>query len=170
MSKITEEQIRNIVENTKTLRDNFKKCALYDYTDLTFSVLGKTPFRDDMCICREGSLVISPQLLFSPNSSSYSIDEIAEQENIVIEARILFLNNYKLQFNEHPVKRFKKSIANVGDEISAAYDQTVKAAWSVIETPDVNLWRLSLMQYISTKVFLKRSENGGHNRLQNFWN
>ena len=170
MAKINEEQIRNIAENTRIIQDNFKKCPIYDYTDLTFSVLGKTPFRDDMCICREGSLIVSPQLLFSPNISNYTIDEIAEQENTVIEARILFLNNYKLQFNEHPVKRFKKKISDIGEEISTEYERTVKSAWAVIETPEVSLWRLSLLHYISIKSFIKKNDGGGHNRLQNFWN
>ncbi len=170
MPKITEEQIQNIITNTRIIRDNLKRCEIYDYTELHFCVLGKTPFRDDMCICRNGSLVVSPQLLFTPNNFNYSLDDLAEEDNSVIEARILFLNNYKLQFSEHPVQRYKKSLNDVAEEVSNNFELNESAStWAVIETPNVNLWRLSLMHYISLRSFI-RKQGGGNNRLSNFFN
>lgn len=170
MSKVTREDLLNIVENTEIVRDNFKMCALYDFTELQFSVIGKTPFRDDMCICRDGLTTISPQLLFTPNTLQHNIDEIAEEDKIIIEARILFFNNYKLQFNEHPVKRFKKELKDVAEEIANHYSEVNNKTWAVIKTPDSKLWRLSLMHYISQKIFIKPDNSGGANRLSNYFN
>ena len=92
MNKITNEDIKNIIDNTEIIRDNLRTCALYNYTELEFSVIGQTPFRDDMCICRDGSVIISPQLLFTPSNFNYSIDDLANEEELVLEARILFFN------------------------------------------------------------------------------
>ncbi|HPG29705.1 MAG TPA: hypothetical protein PKY81_01380 [bacterium] len=167
-NKITEDDIKNIIDNTEILKDNFLQCAIQDYSELFFSVIGKTPFRDDMCISREGSVVISPQLLFTPNKINYNLSELAEDENIVIEARILFFNNYKLQFSEHPVRRYKKSVENVASEIIEDFFKSDNKTWAVIKTPDAKLWRLSLLHYISGKSFYKnRDNNSGNNRISN---
>ena len=168
MNKITNEDIKNIVDNTEIIRDNLHSCALYNYTELMFSVIGRTPFRDDVCICRDGNIVISPQLLFTPNNYNYSLDELADEEKIIIEARILFFNNYKLQFSEYSVKRFKKNIEDVALELAENYEQHQDKTWAVIKTPDSKLWRLSLMHYISLRAFIKPDNSGSNSRLSNF--
>ncbi|MBP7653309.1 hypothetical protein KA977_07795 [Candidatus Dependentiae bacterium] len=168
-NKISNEDIKNIIDNTEIVKDNFTKCAIHDYSELAFSVIGKTPFRDDMCLCRDGSVIVSPQLLFSPKIN-YNLNELAEEEDLVIEARILFFNNYKLQFSEHPVKRYKKSINDVASDIIESYIQSENKIWTVIKTPDTKLWRLSLIHYISLKTFFKNGgENSGSNRLSNYF-
>ncbi|HON55926.1 MAG TPA: hypothetical protein PLJ38_02805 [bacterium] len=172
MSKISREDLQNIIDNTIVINDHFVKCSLYDFTELHFSVIGKTPFRDDMCIARDGVTVISPQILIAPNAMP-SLDELAEEEKVVIEARILFFNNYKLQFSEHPVRRFKKDLKDVAEEISNNYAKNSDInCWAVIKTPDAKLWRLSLIHYIAQKVFNNRGDNTNgffNNRLSNYF-
>jgi hypothetical protein len=167
MYKITSDDIQNIVNNTKIITEKYFTYSTYDYTELHYSIIGKTPYRSDMCINREGSIVISPQILITPKQIPYDLQELAGLDDIQIDARILFFNNYKLQFNEFPVQRYKKNIDDVCLEIEKNFSKEKNEnSWAVIKTPDSKLWRLSLLHYISKKVFKKN--NGGSNRLNNY--
>ena len=168
MEKITLAEIKNVIDNTDIIDEYFYNYTVYDYTELNYTIVGKTPYRDDLCIAREGTIIISPQILITPENLGYSIEELAEVKNKVIDARILFFNNYKLQFNEYPVKRYKKTMEDVISEINEKYDKLEKKTWTIVKTPDIKLWRLSLIHFISERI-LKKKNNGGNNRLSNYY-
>jgi hypothetical protein len=170
MRKITEQEIKNIVENTTVLNEKFESCAIKDYTELSFSILGKTPFRNDMCISRNGGLIISPQLLLTPRSMDYNLEDLAKENEEIIKARILLMNNFKLQITEHPVNRYKKNIEDVALDLAEKYDKSDFKVWSIIQTPNTQLWRLSLFYYLSKKIFKNNADfdSGLNNRIKKF--
>jgi len=172
MNDITNDDLKDIIENTVIIKDNLKYNPLYDYTELFYSVIGKTPYREGMSISREGTVIVSPQLLFTPNKIDYNLEQLIGDidEEVVIEARILFFHNYKLQFSEYPVRRFKKDLDKAIEDVVNDYETLTDKTWAVIKTPKSNLWRLSLLHYVSKRFFDKPNNNsGGYNRISNFF-
>jgi hypothetical protein len=154
MDNFSYEDYKFIIKNTKLIFDNNTPPLINEFFTINYSVIGEVPYSANQSIEKNGTVTISPRLIFSlpEEKDLYEILQKIKE----IETRVLLFNNMKFEFSDEPRIRYKLNIKESIEKVKEKYyDKDVL----LLVTPKSNFWQISLLYYLSTKLFNK-NENG----------
>lgn len=154
MHNLSYEDYEYIINNTKVIFDNTTPPLINNYFTINYSVIGEVPYSDKQSIEKNGKITISPKMILSlPNDKDlYEVLKKIQE----IEARVIFFNNMKFEFSDEPRKRYKLNMKETKEKLT---DKYFKKNVLLLSTPKSIYWQVSLLYYLSLKLFNESNDN-----------
>ncbi|HOK40077.1 MAG TPA: hypothetical protein PLD27_03465 [bacterium] len=153
MKNLSYEEFKYIIENTQIVFDTTPPPLIDNFSILNYSVIGEVPYSKNQTIENNGTVTISPRILLTIEKDD-NLFEIFKNIN-EIEARVLFFNNLKFEFNDEPRIRYKLNLSRTLVEVKDKYkDKNL----ILLITPKSIYWQISLLYILSQKLFSKNNK------------